>query len=323
MPSLLIRLHSLGDVVLAEPAARFLAGSAPVLFAVRERYAPLVERMGEGVRPLPLPAGGGVCDLRRLVRTTSPDRIVDLQGNLTSRLAVWPRRARTWTLDRKLRKRILGGGDLQMPYRATEFLRTAGGGGSAMPHLERRSPGCGGFGRAGLVAGGRWLGKSIPPGVLAEVARRLVDLAGMEVLVLGAPEDRDAASEVAGRALRKGVTPVAGEGGLERLMERIESLDVLVSPDSGPAHLASALGVPAVVVFTSTHPRLGFWPHDMQGAVFSGDLACRPCHRHGGHSCPRGDWQCRRGLLPADIVDAALSVMDSGAEDAFEDGEPG
>lgn len=323
MPSLLIRLHSLGDVVLAEPAARFLAGSDPVLFAVRERYSPVVERMGEGVRPLPLPAGGGVCDLRRLIRTTAPHRIVDLQGNLTTRLGMWPRRVDRWTLDRKLRKRILGGADLRMPYRATEFLRTAGGGGSAMPHLERRSPGGGGSGRAGLVAGGRWLGKSIPPGVLAEVARRLVDLAGMEVLVLGAPGDRDAAREVTGRALRKNVTPVAGEGGLERLMERIESLDVLVSPDSGPAHLASALGVPVVVVFTSTHPRLGFWPHDMQGAVFSGDLACRPCHRHGGHSCPRGDWECRRGLLPSHIVDAALSVMDSGAEGASGDGEPG
>lgn len=323
MPSLLIRLHSLGDVVLAEPAARFLAGSAPVLFAVREQYAPVVERMGAGVRPLPLPAGDGVCDLRRLVRTTSPDRVVDLQGNLTSRLAVWPGRARRWKLDRKLRKRILGGADLRMPYRAKEFLRAAGGEGSAIPHLERRSAGGADSGRAGLVAGGRWLGKSVPPGVLAEVARLLVDLAGMEVLVLGAPEDRDAACEVAGRALRKGVTPVAGEGGLGRLLERIESLDVLVSPDSGPAHLAAALGVPVVVVFASTHPRLGFWPHDMQGAVSSGDLACRPCHRHGGHSCPRGDWQCRRGLLPADIADAALSVMESGAGCASGDGGEG
>lgn len=312
MSSLLIRLHSLGDVVLAEPAARFLAGSGGVLFAVREEYAAVVERMAEGVRPLVLPRGGGFRELGRRIGEADPDRVVDLQANLTSRAAVWPRSAARFTLDRRRRSRILGGADLRMPYRARRFLEVAGGEGTAIPHLERRVDSGGRAGLAGLVAGGRWRAKAIPAGVLAEVARRLVDLHGMEVLVLGAPSDREAASEVADRSLRSRVRSVAGEGGLERLMERIESLDLLVSPDSGPAHLAGALGVPVAVVFTSTHPRLGFWPEDMPGAVFSGRLSCRPCHRHGGDGCRRGDWACRRGLLASDVTEAAVRLMEEG-----------
>ncbi len=312
MASLLMRLHSLGDVVLAEPAARYLAGSGEVLFAVRKEYAPVVDRMGEKVRSLVLAPKDGFVRLRGMVRSANPERIVDLQGNLTSRLAVWPGKAARFRLDRKLRRRVLGGCGESMPYRATSFLRVAGGGGSAMPHLERRISAAESSGVAGLVAGGRWRSKSIPAGVLAEVARQLVDLLGMEVVVLGDRTDREASEEVVARTLRSGVRSVAGEGDLDRLMERIETLDVLVSPDSGPAHLAAALGTPVVVVFTSTHPRLGFWPEDMQGALFSGDLECRPCHRHGGRGCPRGDWECRRALIPSDITETAVRMMDPG-----------
>jgi len=128
--------------------------------------------------------------------------------------------------------------------------------------------------------------------------------------VLGARSDRAEAERTARMSLRSRVVPVAGEGGTGRLIERIETLDVLVSPDSGPAHLASALGVPLVVVFTSTHPRLGFWPEDMKATVTSGELECRPCHRHGGDRCPRGDWECRRGLMPGDLFEAVRWRLD-------------
>lgn len=316
MGSVLIRLHSLGDVVLAEPAARYLAGSGRVSFAVREAYAPVVERMGLGVEPMVLPDGTGALRLRRLLREAAPDVVADLQGNLTTMAALWPRRSLRYVPDRRRRGRILRGSGERLAYRAEEFLRLVGGEGSAMPHLRRFEEPEGGRPAAGLVAGGRWRSKSIPADVLAETSRRLVDLLGMDVYVLGAESDRGIAEETARRALRPQVVPVAGEGGVERLIRRIESLDVLVSPDSGPAHLAAALGVPVVVVFTSTHPRLGFWPEDLPTAVSSGELECRPCHRHGGDSCPRGGWECREGLMPGDIVGAVRWTLDQPGEEA-------
>ena len=321
MSSAVIRLHSLGDIVLAEPAARYLAGSGEVHFAVREAYAPLVRRMGQGVYPLVLPQSAGFMKLRSLLKGVSPALILDLQANLTTLAATWPGRVRRFHLDRRRRRGILRGDGGRMPYRAEAFLRLAGGEGSAMPHLERRSKPDGSEPVAGLVAGGRWVSKSIPAGVLAEVARQLVDLHGMRVVVLGSSQDAPAAEEVVRRSLRPEVCSVAGEGDVERLIRRIEGLSLLVSPDSGPAHLAAALGVPLVVVFNSTHPSLGFWPPEMENAVLSAPLDCRPCHRHGGAGCPSGSWECRLGLMPGDIVAAAVRRLEpaSSARKAGED----
>lgn len=310
MSTLLIRLHSLGDVVLAEPAARYLAGTGSVHFMVRAGYEAVVGRMASGVLPVPVADSAGVLTIRGMVREIGPERIVDLQGNPTSIMATWPMKVSRWSQDRSMRRRVLRGSGESLPYRSEEFLRTAGGEGQAIPHLEPNPIDSGGGTTVGLVTGGRWPAKSIPPGILSEVGRILSEELDARLVVMGERSDSEEARKVAESLFDREVIVAAGGDDVSGLLQRIESLDLLISPDSGPAHLAYALGVPVVVVFTSTSPALGFWRTDYPGTYMAEGVECRPCHKHGGKTCKEGGFRCKSELLPFMIAERALDILE-------------
>lgn len=306
--TVVIRLHSLGDVVLSQPAASRLSGNGPVNFVTSSEYLPVVRRM-DGLNAVGHIRDSGVSGLRRLLRELSPDRIVDLQNSLTTRLATigMPVSGR-FRFSRDLRKRILRGEEGEMPSRRLDFLRAAGFGSGDMPELTRERPVPDGL-AVGLVAGGRWRLKTIPEGVLAEAARLCIDLYGASVILMGGPEDRRLIESTAASVMRGPVSTYCGGDGLRGLLRVIEGLRLLVSPDSGPAHLAAALDVPVMVVFTSTSPSLGFWNDNGAGTYMVDGIGCRPCHRHGGTECGRGDEACRRSIVPLDLVRRSMELV--------------
>jgi heptosyltransferase-2 len=91
------------------------------------------------------------------------------------------------------------------------------------------------------------------------------------------------------------------------LSAAVQACDLVVSNDSGPAHLASALGRPLVVLFGPTSP--GRWapPGDIVRVV-SRTLDCSPCSNHGGRRCPIGTHACLEGL-EVEVVLAATRTL--------------
>jgi heptosyltransferase-2 len=83
---------------------------------------------------------------------------------------------------------------------------------------------------------------------------------------------------------------------------------VVVTNDSAPMHLASALGVPQVAIFCATVPAQGYAPLGPQATVVEKDLACRPCGRHGGERCPRGTDDCMQLVEVTDVREAIERV---------------
>lgn len=69
----------------------------------------------------------------------------------------------------------------------------------------------------------------------------------------------------------------------------------VISSDSGPMHLARAVGTPLVAIFLQTCPSLGFAPvTGGNSLIISRDLPCKPCSLHGQNdSCPEGHFACR------------------------------
>jgi ADP-heptose:LPS heptosyltransferase len=100
-----------------------------------------------------------------------------------------------------------------------------------------------------------------------------------------------------------GTEVVAGKMKLDKELEYISQLDVMVSMDSANMHLASLVGVPVVSIWGATHPFLGFygWGQDPGNAVHV-DLFCRPCSVFGKKPCYRHNWECMESILPATIV---------------------
>jgi heptosyltransferase-2 len=92
---------------------------------------------------------------------------------------------------------------------------------------------------------------------------------------------------------------------------------ILVTNDSAPEHLASAMDTPTVALFGPTVPDFGFGPLASRAAVLGLEtLPCRPCDRHGPQRCPLGHHRCMRDLPPelvAERVRALLSHQDPAA----------
>ena len=125
------------------------------------------------------------------------------------------------------------------------------------------------------------------------------------VVVLGAAGDAPLAAAILGAVASAGGPPAIDATGHLSLLGSaalISRCRALVSNDSAPLHLASAMNTPTVALFGPTVPALGFGPLAERRVVVQHEtLACRPCHAHGPMQCPLGHWQCMRELSPAHV----------------------
>ncbi len=94
---------------------------------------------------------------------------------------------------------------------------------------------------------------------------------------------------------------------LEESVYSIASCDILISNDSGPVHIASALGVPSVVIFGRNDPALSpaRWRPLHYESVYIHKATCETCL---AHRC-RKDFQCLRNIEVEDVMEALNKVL--------------
>jgi heptosyltransferase-2 len=133
------------------------------------------------------------------------------------------------------------------------------------------------------------------------------------LVVVGGEGDTALADEVVAAAPGRAWS-AAGLLSLRASAALIERARVLVTNDSVPLHLATAVGTPLVAIFGPTVPEQGFGPRGSRSlALGHAGLACRPCSAHGPRVCPLGHHRCMREL-PVETV-AEATVMVAGAEE--------
>jgi len=136
----------------------------------------------------------------------------------------------------------------------------------------------------------------------------LAALVNARVVIVGSTEDVYLASEIL-RAVGARAIDCAGRLSLLASAELISRAQVLVSNDSAPLHLASAVGTPTVAIFGPTVPEFGFGPLAPRSVVLGvTTLGCRPCDRHGPQRCPLGHWRCMREITPRQVADAVQTL---------------
>ncbi|MEN3026112.1 MAG: glycosyltransferase family 9 protein [Chlorobiota bacterium] len=91
---------------------------------------------------------------------------------------------------------------------------------------------------------------------------------------------------------------------LLELARRLDGVDLVVGNDSGIIHLAAARRIPSVVIFGSTVPELGFEPVGVPHIVVQYPLPCRPCTHIGRERCPLGHFRCMTALEPHHVLHA-------------------
>ncbi len=113
--------------------------------------------------------------------------------------------------------------------------------------------------------GARWLTKRWPPQHFAELARRAHEATGGAAFFIGAPDEAPLAKQVISQ-LRGPSRDFVGATSLQQLAGLLEIADAMISNDSGPLHLAAALGRPCVAPYTCTQVRR-HGPYGQNGGV--------------------------------------------------------
>ena len=155
-----------------------------------------------------------------------------------------------------------------------------------------------------LAPGSVWATKRWP--YYPELARELSRLG--QVVIVGGDADRELALDIVG-ATKGQAIDTTGQLSLLASADLIGRAAVLVTNDSAPLHLASAMNTPTVAVFGPTVPEFGFGPLAAASRIAgNASLACRPCDKHGPQRCPLGHWRCMREITP-DVVAALVREL--------------
>lgn len=328
--SLVIQTSFLGDMVLTTPLLEELAGRGPVDVVATPANAPLLanhpavrelhrydkRRTDRGV--------GGLLGLASRLRRARHSTAYLAQGSLRSAalafLAGVPERV---GFDSSAGRRLY---THQVRYRgdrhhAERLWRLAmppdvePAPGRVRPHLV---PGAddvnaaetllvgareSGLPLVALAPGSAWATKRWP--FYPELARALAGRA--RIVIIGGGDDAPLAAAIA-RAVEgdSGAPPAVDATGRLSLLASaalLERVDVLVTNDSLPLHLASATDTPTVALFGPTVPALGFGPLASRSITMGRtELDCRPCDRHGPARCPLDHWRCMRELDAAAVA---------------------
>jgi ADP-heptose:LPS heptosyltransferase len=146
------------------------------------------------------------------------------------------------------------------------------------------------------AASRRW-----PPGRFAAVGDEL-RRSGLRIVVSGRPSESAATAAVA-EAMERDALDLCGATDVGTFAVLLERAAVVVTNDSGPAHLAAAVGAPSVTIFLAGDPAR--WaPRGRQHRTASAAPACQPC---GHQRCPI-DFRCATGLAPSAVASLAADA---------------
>jgi len=154
--------------------------------------------------------------------------------------------------------------------------------------------------------GTRWETKMWPAKYFAEITRRLEEDHGLRVVLIGMISEAGIAQQVADLAGGK-VVNLAGKTKLPELIALVDGARVAVMHDSGPMHLATALGKPMVAIYGPTNPsRTG--PYRRDEAIARLDIPCSPCYIKKLEDCPHSH-RCMRELKPEMVLEKVSHLL--------------
>jgi lipopolysaccharide heptosyltransferase I len=303
---LLVKPSALGDVVHALPVAALIRRRGPeahLAWLISRPFAPLLETNPHVNEPITFDRerGGGLRRhsknaqrLRSRLRESRFDLVIDLQGLFRSGWLTWGTRAPVRVGFSYAREGAQIFYTHRVPGRPGErhaierYLDVADALGLGRDPVEfplhtlpQDEDGVGWMlGTTGadryavLLPGTNWATKRWPAQYFAELARRLDRELNLRPVVAGADDAISAAHII--RSWHADALDLVGKTNVRELTALLRNASLVVSNDSGPMHLAAALGVPLVAPFGPTSP-LRTGPYQRGQGVVRLDLVCEPC----------------------------------------------
>ena len=326
MNILIVRLGALGDIVHAVPAAAALRHAFPdarIDWLVESKHRPIVDLVTciDRVVPLERPSVAGWLDVSRRMQEIQYDVAIDFQGLMKSAVlarasgaprvigfSIWHLREKaarpfyseihrdtpTERADHVVRQNLallqnLGVDDLTIRFPFAEVHSDALA--EIRTTLGDNRP------FALINPGAAWPNKRWPPERFGEVAAFLREIRDLPSVVLWGPGEEGLAGAVVERS--DGAARVAPATRIADLLALSRAASLMLSGDTGPLHLAAAVGTPTVSLFGPTDPqRNGPWSADDVAVSRYGSCGC-----HYERRCRKSAW-CLETIDVAEVTAA-------------------
>jgi len=324
---LIIRLSSFGDIILTEPITAVLRKTYPdaeIDFLTSEKYATL-PRLFPNISTVFTWKNDkdSVLDLK----DRNYDLILDLQGKLRSfliRLQLGGTHTITYNKKHFLRRMIVKKWTHQTIGSTTELYASVLDK-MQIPYslprpvivpLRQKDPIMGEAFRDKRESRRLFIG--VFPGATHNT--KIYPLEQMSAVLSSLPDDWKLCYVFMGGAqeksnntiLRKSVKfpsiDLTGQLDYLNLAYILSELDMVITMDSGPMHMAAALGKPQVAIFGATHTKLGFGPQNPKSIVIESNIKCQPCSLHGSDRCPKGHFKCMKEISPKEVAQAIVTL---------------
>ena len=307
---LILKPSSLGDVIHALPTVHrirqrypqaHLAWLVNTAFISLLKHCPIIDE----IIPFPRHEYRRLPGLIRRLRRARYDVVVDLQGLLRSgllaALAGAPRRI--GLSDAREGAGFFHNEIIAVPriHAVDRYLRAAvhlGGEAGPVEFPLGLAPGSGSAGYLAIHASARWPTKLWGDDKFAELIRQLPQ---ERIILTGSAAE----AERIGR-LAQGARNLAGQTDLFELAEWYRRCAVVVTNDSGPMHLAAAVGTPVVAIFGPTHPALT-GPYGSGHTVLRAALPCAPCFN--GRCTNPDSMACMKAIRVAEVLAAVQKFI--------------
>lgn len=331
MKILILRLSSIGDIVLTQPVPQLLRENYPnatIDFLTKPAYQGVVEAFG-CIDNIYLWQDKQA--VLKTIRKQKYDLLVDLHAKLntfiikilcgarkiitvnkkhwyrqalTKKIVKKPNQAMSHIYQQTLEKINLQSDsrfpklhpDLNLREQTDKLLTAAGI--NRNKHL------------IGVFPGALHYNKRYPVSYLTQFINMVPEELNCQFVILGSEADKVFANRIIAMTQVK-LFDLCGQVDLAELIALISNLDAVISNDSGPMHITAALQKPQIAIFGSTHSVLGFSPLNFKALLLQANLKCQPCSTYGKSKCPLGTLDCLKKITPQHLLDSFLELKKS------------
>jgi lipopolysaccharide heptosyltransferase II len=163
----------------------------------------------------------------------------------------------------------------------------------------------------GIALGAKHATKRWTSEGFSTIINELIEKRNAIIILVGSRNDREMVHSLHIKE-NQSVLDATGELSLLESGTLMNQCDLMITHDSGLMHLSSALRKKTVAIFGSTTEELGFFPYTTRHIIVQNkDINCRPCSHIGRKKCPRGHFKCMKEITAEQVLKAVEKLLNS------------
>ncbi|MEW6095872.1 MAG: lipopolysaccharide heptosyltransferase II, partial [bacterium] len=160
----------------------------------------------------------------------------------------------------------------------------------------------------GIAPGAHWYTKRWDKERFIELSNLLIQKKNAKIIIFGGEEEVELSNEIKASLSNKPIV-VAGKFSLMETAALLKRCKILITNDTGIMHIASAVKTPVVAIFGPTVGEFGYYPYRVANRVISKDLPCKPCTTKGTSKCKINTFDCMRLISTNEVLEAVEELL--------------